>query len=96
VDDRGEHQITCGLQEWYFGTTTLFDNVFHTQYQPEVMNVCAKAGWRNENEFEMSWCFVNTPFIDTVVCHFDGNQIWLKRTVNTDQGDSRPTLNGTM
>lgn len=95
-DDRGEHHITCGYQEWIEGTTTMFDNAFHTQYQPAKVTVCAKAGWGNENVFEMSWCFVNTPFNDTVVCYFDGQKIQLKRTVNTDQCETRPIINGNM
>ncbi|MDP4164191.1 MAG: serine hydrolase [Bacillota bacterium] len=95
-DDRGEHHITCGYQEWIEGTTSMFNNVLHSQHQPAKITVCAKAGWRNENDFEMHWCFVNTPFTDTVVCHFDGQRIQLKRTVNTDQDEPRPTINGNM
>jgi CubicO group peptidase (beta-lactamase class C family) len=95
-DDFGEHSIKCGYQEWIEGTTTMFDNDLHSVYQPAKMTVCAKAGWRNETEFEMSWCFVNTPFTDTVVCQFEGQQIQLKCTVNTEQGEFRPTFKGNM
>ncbi|WML49088.1 serine hydrolase [Neobacillus sp. PS3-34] len=95
-DDRGEHQIICGYQEWIEGATTLFDNALHSVYLPTEITVCAKAGWRSEHDFEMSWCFVNTPFTDTVVCHFDGQQIQLNRTVNTDQSVTRPTFIGKM
>jgi hypothetical protein len=95
-DNGGEHQITCGYQDWIEGTTMLFDNVLHSQYQPDTTTVLAKGGWRKENVFEMNWCFVNTPFIDTVVCHFTGQLIQLKRTVNTDQGEPRPILKGEM
>ncbi|HEX7064004.1 MAG TPA: serine hydrolase domain-containing protein [Bacillales bacterium] len=93
-DGRGEHHIKCGYQEWVEGTTTMPGNVLHAQYQPDELRVFAKAGWRNNHEFVMTWCFVETPFTDTIVCRFDGQQIWMDRSVNTDHGATRPTLYG--
>jgi CubicO group peptidase (beta-lactamase class C family) len=88
-DDRGEHHLKCGYQEWIEGRTTLFNNVFHSQYQPGEVTVCAKAGWMNERDFEMRWCFVNTPFTDTVACHIEDQYLQIKRTINTDYGETQ-------
>ncbi|HEU5140081.1 MAG TPA: serine hydrolase [Bacillales bacterium] len=93
-DERGEHHITCGYNEWMEGTTTMTGNSLHAQYQPEQLRVCGKAGWRSDNEFVMTWCFVETPFIDTVVCRFEDRYIWLDRSVNTNDSVTRPTLFG--
>ncbi|MFF2447525.1 serine hydrolase domain-containing protein [Neobacillus sp. NPDC058068] len=93
-DDNREHHITCGFQDWIENKTMLFDNVLHCLYQPDTVNVLARAGWRNRNVFEMMWCFVNTAFIDTVVCNFIGQEIQLIRVINTNQDETRMIMTG--
>ncbi|WP_148709081.1 serine hydrolase domain-containing protein [Falsibacillus albus] len=96
MDSRGKHYIKCGYQEWVEGTTVLFDNVYHFLYQPEEVKVYAKAGWKNEKEFEMIWCFIDTPFTDKLTCRFDGKNIQLKREMNMVQDHGQYTIGGRM
>ncbi|GIN71428.1 hypothetical protein J14TS2_19030 [Bacillus sp. J14TS2] len=93
-DDQGEHEILCGYQTWLDGTTTMTGHNLHHHYQPDQLKVSARAGWRNQHELELTWCFVETPFTDTVVCHFQGNRLSLNRSVNTDKAVERPTIYG--
>lgn len=95
-DEGGKHLIKCGYKEWIEGTTSLFNNKLHSLEQPTQVTVFAKSGWKNEHEFEMTWCFVNTPFIDTVRCIFEDGRIQLRRTVNTDQGGMNEILFGNL
>jgi hypothetical protein len=95
-DEGGKHLIKCGYQEWVEGTTSLFNNQLHSLEQPTQVTVFAKSGWKNEHVFEMTWCFVNTLFIDTISCIFEGMRIQLKRTVNTDQGGMNETFYGNL
>jgi CubicO group peptidase (beta-lactamase class C family) len=95
-DHRGEHQIRCGIGIWLEGETTMTGNELHHQYQPPVMQVVARGVWENENTIVMTWCFIETPFIDTVTCSFQGDQIILDRKVNVNSAATeRPTLFGT-
>ncbi|WP_051251131.1 serine hydrolase domain-containing protein [Paenibacillus harenae] len=81
-DHRGVHHIKCGIGEWIEGITTMTGNALHHQYQPAEMRVISNGTWKDENTFIMTWFFVEMPFSDTVVCHFQGDRLRLERTVN--------------
>ena len=94
-DHRGTHSITAGLGNTVEGETSMTGNLLHHEYQPDVLRVLARGVWRDQQTFVMSWRFVETAFCDTVVLRFQGNQLDLTRSVNTNAGSTeRPTLVG--
>jgi CubicO group peptidase (beta-lactamase class C family) len=96
-DDRGEHRICCGLADWIEGETSMTGQNLHHQYQPPIMRFAANGRWTDENTFIMTWCFVETPFCDTIVCHFQENHLRLERSVNVNSGPrERPFIYGKM
>jgi CubicO group peptidase (beta-lactamase class C family) len=94
-DHRGEHQITCGNGYWYHGTTTMTGNELHHNYQPPFMDVVACGAWLTKHTYVMTWCFVGTPFTDTVVCQFELGRVIIERTVNIQaEASKRPPIIG--
>jgi CubicO group peptidase (beta-lactamase class C family) len=94
-DQRGRHEIECGLGSWIEGKTSMTGHQLHHGYQPEVTPVIASGSWTDPFTFVMSWRFVESAFHDTVVCRFDpdGGAVALDRSVNVNSGALRlPTL----
>jgi len=97
TDERGEHEVTVGLNQWAEGWTTVSGASLHHGYEPDRMRVVAGGTWRNNNTFEMTWQFVETPFRDTVTVQFSGTMVTVDRRVNVNSSEtSRPTLTGTV
>jgi len=95
TDDRGSHFITSGLGRWNEQNTTMTGARLHHEYQPDNMRVVAGAVWRNPDELEMTWQYVETAFRDTVVCRFEGDRVAIDRRVNVNSGELKlPTLSG--
>lgn len=92
-DHRGEHRIQCGINTWLMGDTTMSGRSLHHQYEPPVMRVAANGTWHDDHTYVMTWCFVETPFIDTVVCRFNENKLRLERSVNVNsEAKHRPPV----
>lgn len=95
-DHRGTHKITVGLIDAVEGETSMTGNLLHHEYQPERMRVLGRGAWRDDQTFVMTWRFIETAFCDTVVMEFNGDQVTLARSVNTNAGSlERPILQGT-
>ena len=95
VDDRGMHTVDAGLAKRIEGNTTMTGNKLHHEYQPDVMRVVAGGEWRDANTFAMTWVFVESAFVDTVVCRFDGDRLVFERSVNVNSGPRvRPPVRG--
>jgi hypothetical protein len=61
------------------------------------MRVVASARWWDEQTLEMTWQFVETAWVDTVVCRFLGDRVSIDRRVNANYAPRfRPTLRGTL
>ncbi|MCS7463995.1 beta-lactamase family protein [Paenibacillus doosanensis] len=88
TDHRGTHRIDCGLGQWHTGVTTMTGGELHHRYEPDTLRVAASAGWRDDAALVMTWCFVETPFTDTVVCRFEGGRLRLERSVNVNSGET--------
>jgi hypothetical protein len=95
-DERGEHQVRCGLSDYQESFTTLTGDTLHHEYQPSIMRVVAGAVWKDATTLELTWQFTESAFRDTVVCRFDGNLLSFDRRVNVNSAAlSRPTVHGT-
>ncbi|MCS7461447.1 beta-lactamase family protein [Paenibacillus doosanensis] len=96
-DHEGEHQISCGFREWIHGSTTMTGKALHFQYQPPVMSVCGRAAWKDQHTLVLTWCFVEMPFTDTVICRFTEDQVRLERSANVSGIDrERPAIVGAL
>ncbi|TDG00801.1 serine hydrolase domain-containing protein [Paenibacillus piri] len=94
-DYRGEHRIRCGIGEWQEGGTTMSGRSLHHQYEPPALRVAASGTWHDADTYVMTWCFVETPFTDTVICRFYDDRLVLERSVNVNsESRERPPLHG--
>ncbi|MBP65487.1 MAG: hypothetical protein CL727_06960 [Chloroflexi bacterium] len=94
-DDRGDHHVNVGMRDWIEGRTSVTGNKLHHQYQSKAMVVVAHGQWWDEHTLEMTWQFVETAWVDTVVCRFFDDRISIDRRVNANYAPRvRPTLRG--
>lgn len=85
-DREGTHQVRCGLRRWLTSQTSIGGATLHHSYRPPSMKVIATAAWTEKRRLEMTWHFVQTPFLDTVNCRFAGDRITMNRSVNVNSG----------
>jgi hypothetical protein len=96
-DRRGDHEVLVGLDDWHESSTTVSGGSLHHGYEPGRMQVVAGGWWPDDDTFEMTWQFVESPFRDTVVVRFSGDELTLDRSVNVNSGSTtRPSLRGTV
>ncbi len=94
-DDRGDHRVIVGISDWIESTTSMTGNKLHHQYQSNDMKVVANGRWWDEQTLEMTWQFVETAWVDHVVCRFYNDRISIDRRVNANYAPRvRPTLRG--
>ncbi|WP_221390536.1 serine hydrolase [Dyadobacter sp. NIV53] len=102
TDDKGAHQVECGIGKWKEGLTDISTMPLKLVLTPvpgeNKSKIAASGIWTSENTFEMVWRFIETAHYETVTCKFekDDVQVEFKRSLailgNTK--DSRPVLNG--
>jgi hypothetical protein len=86
-NNTGEHQLSCGSGAWLKGTTTLNNG------QPQ--RVAASGAWPAGETYTMQFCFYETPFRNTIVCHFNQDRVTVDSKVNVAFGPTeRPQLVG--
>lgn len=96
ADHRGEHLVRVGVSDWIESSTGITGNKLHHQYQSDDMIVVAHGQWWDEHTFEMTWQFVETAWVDHVVCRFYGDRISVDRRTNANYAPLvAPTLRGT-
>ncbi|MBD2701541.1 serine hydrolase [Spirosoma sp. BT702] len=101
-DNRGDHQVTCGINRWTEGSTTfptLPLRITNTLIPGENNTTVAGSGtWQDANTFVMMWRFIETAHYDTVTCKFDGNSVQVEfqksLTKISTAKDQRPVLTG--
>ena len=103
-DDKGEHEILCGINRWAIGTTTF--PVAPLMLTPTVVpggpvrKVAGFGTWPDPNTFQMTWRFIETAHYETVTCRFgaDGIQVTFQKSLAkiSNAKDSRPVLEGKM
>jgi hypothetical protein len=100
-DQKGEYRIECGLEKWLEGRTSMPGT------PPKLTSgdlgpssrVAASGTWKDENTFEMTWRFHETPHHDTVTCHFEGNKVRIEfmnsvTRLAPARKETRPALEG--
>ncbi len=75
-DEKGEHSVHCGIECWVDGETSMPGTppTLTQGKPPPVSKVAASGTWKDENTFEMTWRYYETPHHDTVTCKFDGEK----------------------
>jgi hypothetical protein len=78
-DQQTEQRVVCGRGDWRSSTTTL--------YYGEPASVTSAVGvWQDDTTYVITLCYVETPFVATIRCHFDGDQIQYSDNVNYSFG----------
>ena len=98
---RGSHRITCGLEQWIQGETTMPGTPPKLTVGPTNggSKIAASGTWRDDQTFEMIWRFIETPHHDTVTCRFDGDEIKVEITnsiaqLSSTHKETPPTFQG--
>jgi CubicO group peptidase (beta-lactamase class C family) len=95
-DARGEHTVVVGLGRFVEGRTDVTSHTLHYEYDPaDGMRVAGFGEWKDADTFVMTWQFIESAFRDTVTCHLEGDQLFMDRKVNVNNGPlSVPTISG--
>lgn len=99
-DRAGEHPITCGIERWVAGETSMPGTPPKLTQGPLslVSRVAASATWKDENTLEMMWRFYESPHHDRVTCRFDGAKVQIEflnsLAAMGNRKDNRPVLVG--
>jgi CubicO group peptidase (beta-lactamase class C family) len=102
-DDKGQYSVNCGLEHWVDGQTSMPGTppkLTRGKLGP-VSKLAASGTWKDEQTFEMTWRFYETPHHDTVSCRFDGDKIRVEyldslAQLSASHKDKRPALEGTV
>ena len=100
-DAKGEHPITCGIETWVNGKTDMPGTPPKLTVGPlgPVSKVAASGTWKDDQTFQMTWQFYQTPHHDTVTCRFDGDKVKIEflssvSEKNAGYKETRPALLG--
>jgi CubicO group peptidase (beta-lactamase class C family) len=86
-DGRGEHQVEAGSHAWIEGVTTLIER--------SPKKVAARGAWAEEDTYVLALCYYKSPFLQTITCKFDRDQVTLNIQMNVGFGPTeRPPLVG--
>ncbi|MCX6907302.1 MAG: serine hydrolase, partial [Verrucomicrobia bacterium] len=99
-DARDAHPIECGIERWQRGETALPGTpprlISGGMPKPGTKHKLAASGtWKDENTFEMTWRYYETPHHDTVACRFDGDKVAIEFVASIGPR-KRPALQGKM
>jgi hypothetical protein len=95
-DDRGTHRIEHGLGEWVPQSTGVSVWRLHHSYQEDAAPILAGARWTGADVLELTWHFLEGPFIDRLTLRFDGDDVVLEHRVNCNSGPTElPPAKGT-
>jgi len=100
-DAKGAHPITCGIEKWINGKTDMPGTPpkLTVGALGPVSKVMASGTWADENTFQMTWHFYETPHHDTVTCRFDGDKVKIEFLSSVSEKlpahkETRPALLG--
>lgn len=75
TDAGGEQRIYCGADEWLQGEVSLAG---------KTEKMSARGAWQTDSIFVITVCWDETPFIDTIECHFVGADVELQSNRNVE------------
>ncbi len=102
TDDKGNHQLTCGLNRWAESESTLSTKPIKLVPTPipgeTKTRIAATGTWPDPNTFLMTWRFIETAHYETVTCRFNEDRVAVAfessiSTINKTK-DPRPVLAG--
>lgn len=101
-DDKGSHQVLCGINRWVNSSTTTLVAPLMLTPTPvpggETRKVAGSGSWQDPNTFVMLWRFIETAHYDKVTCRFgqDGVQVEFQSSLSilNKTKDKRPVLDG--
>ena len=101
-DNQTEHTVVCGLGKWVEGQTSMPGTPPSLTSSNTAIDskIAASSAWRDENTFDMTWQFYETPHHDSVTCRFEDAKVrieFLNSITRMSPGhkETRPTLEGT-
>jgi hypothetical protein len=83
-DNKGEHPVLCGHNEWLSSTTTFYSPVNTLHVQPTKVKV--NGAWTDANTLAVKIIYIETPHCLTITFHFDRNNVKIKRRWNESFG----------
>ncbi len=83
-DSAGERTVSSGNGKWVESPALRSDEI-HAK-------TAAAGAWTDERTYQMKFCSYETPFIDTVSLHFDGNTVRLHLERNVGFGPLEPIV----
>jgi hypothetical protein len=103
-DAQNEHLIPFGQERWKRGETALPGTpprlVSGGASKPGTKHPLVASGtWKDDQTFELTLRYIETPHHDTLTCHFDGDKVEIAfmssiAAMNSNPHDSRPVLRG--
>jgi CubicO group peptidase (beta-lactamase class C family) len=79
IDSTGEHLIQCGAENWVDGETDMPGTPPKlTVGDLRPAKIAASGAWRDQDTYQMTWRFYETPHHTTAACHFDGESVHLE------------------
>lgn len=86
-DERGTHAIEHGIEDWVRQPTDVSVWRLHHSYQDPSALIVAAAQWLvSPDVLELTWHFLESPFIDNLTLRFDGDEVVLEHRVNVNSG----------
>jgi hypothetical protein len=101
TDHEGTYPIVCGIERWAQGETSMPGTPPKlTKSSGRTKSKIAASGtWKDEQTFEMTWRFIETPHHDTVTCHLDRDDLRVEfmnsvTQLSASHKETRPALVG--
>jgi hypothetical protein len=99
-DDNGSWPFSFGDGQWTKGTTgrpgpTLTSRAVNDQAGLSPFQTAGSYHWRDENTLELVVRYIESPHKETMVCHFDGNNVRIEDSYSFDYGKAPVILTGT-
>ena len=86
-NDHGEQRIACGNGKWLQGTAAVMT--------PEPQRVAAAGAWTEDDTYVVKLYLIETPFCQTITCHFDDDRLTVDNRMNVSFGPlEQPRLIG--
>jgi CubicO group peptidase (beta-lactamase class C family) len=99
TDARGSYPITCGVEKWVTGETMMPGTPPKLTKSGGLIRstVAASGTWRDDQTFEMTWRYIETPHHDTVTCRFNQDEVKVEflssiAQLSPSRKDQRPAL----
>lgn len=100
-DNDGDHIISCGIEGWKCGETTMPAPRLISGGSPKPgtsHKIAASSTWKDDRTLELTARYYETPHTDTLTCVFDGDRVTISfmssLSAMNGKKDARPDLKG--